>query len=200
MAEPGGGPPAFVQHRVARVAAGAQPDAEADARQSAQPLHGRGAGRQASARARVYFQTALPVNSGRRDVADPVYKPPVSCLDGPRRAGVPKVRGSSSSGRATAAGGAGSGDGNAVVRPTPFVPGAPRAFATAPGVLAHHAVMGSQSRRTAHLEMLAPAAPMSSETLRFRVPGREGALNADGVADTATLDRICAGVSATLSR
>ena len=59
--------------------------------------------------------------------------------------------------------------------------------------------MGSQSRRTAHLEMLAPAAPMSSETLRFRVPGREGALNADGVADTATLDRICAGVSATLT-
>ncbi len=43
MAESGGGPPAFVLHRVARAVEGAQPDVEADARQSAQPLHGRDA-------------------------------------------------------------------------------------------------------------------------------------------------------------
>jgi hypothetical protein len=60
--------------------------------------------------------------------------------------------------------------------------------------------MGAQSRRTVHLEALAPAAPMSSETLAFRVPGRDGALNADGVADAATIERMCAGVTATLSK
>ena len=200
MAQPGGGSPAFVQHRVARAAAGAQADAEADARQSAQPLHGRGALRQSAARARVYFQATLPSISGRRNEAAPLYKPRASCLDGPRRAAVPKVRGSSGDSRAPASGGIGSGNGNAVVSQSPFVPGAPRAFATAPGVRAHNAVMGAESRRTVYLEALAPAAPMSSETLAFRVPGRAGALNADGVADAATIERICAGVTVTLTK
>jgi hypothetical protein len=61
-------------------------------------------------------------------------------------------------------------------------------------------VLGAQSRRTLHLRAVAPAAPRTTAGLGFKVPGRGGAaLDADGVADAATVARMCAQVTSALT-
>ena len=154
MADSNGGPPAFVAHRLARVAAISQPDAAVDARGSERPVHGRGAMRAAAVRSRATWGYALGVGSSGHAVPARVAGLASALGDGADRAAVPEAAsGSAFAASRAAAGAGGSGaarHGAASGAASPFAAGALRPWGSAPGVRARSAVLGAQSRRTLH--------------------------------------------------